>query len=143
MKRGINILHGVNGYRDQLRRADRFLQKMLTSPEGWEDFDDLEYQDKVWAFFQNCWHIKDWLRNDKDLSTAVQDSVLKAVHHSPTLQICRGLCNGTKHYLLHNEAVEFRATSTFPSRLPRSAVCSKLTASLLMMATAMSALQRN
>ena len=47
------------GYRDQLDRARRFLDRIEQLAAN-----DVEFQDMVWAFFQNGWHIKDWVRND-------------------------------------------------------------------------------
>jgi hypothetical protein len=51
----------------------------------------------VWAFFQNCWHIKDWLKHDYRVRKAVRDRVLKAAHQSRVLRVCADMANGTKH----------------------------------------------
>lgn len=54
----------------------------------------------MWAFFQNCWHLKDWVRNDPLASDAQKKSVIDQAHASVLLGICRDLCNGTKHLKL-------------------------------------------
>jgi hypothetical protein len=46
-------------YQEQLSRAKRFLDRMEKLPA-----DQTEYEDMFWAFFQNCWHVRDWIKND-------------------------------------------------------------------------------
>ena len=50
---------GHVGYRDQLDRARRFLAR-VEGPHA----SDVDFQDMMWACFQNCWHIRDWVEND-------------------------------------------------------------------------------
>jgi hypothetical protein len=83
------------GYRDQLDRVRRWLQRVLrVGPAR-----DVDYQDDVWAFFQNCWHLKHWLKNDPDPSIGdpIRAAIHSAVHASASLRICQGMANGTKH----------------------------------------------
>jgi hypothetical protein len=61
---------------------------------------EVEFQDMMWSFFQHCWHVKDWLRNDPLASAAQKQAAIKMAHRSRTLKICRDLCNGTKHLRL-------------------------------------------
>ncbi len=59
-----------------------------------------EYEDYLWAFFQNCWHMKDWLLNDPVLGRR-KDAVKKEVHcPGGPLMICRDLANRSKHLKL-------------------------------------------
>jgi hypothetical protein len=58
---------------------------------------DVEFQDMMWAFFQNCWHLKDWVKNDPLASDTQKKGVIDQAQASSTLGICRDLCNGTKH----------------------------------------------
>ena len=56
-----------------------------------------EYEDDLWAFFQNCWHMKDWLINDPVLGLDKGD-VDKEVHcPGGPLMLCRDLANRSKH----------------------------------------------
>jgi hypothetical protein len=82
------------GYRNQLDRARRFLERMKAS-----NLDAVESQDMTWTFFQNCWHVKDWLKHDLLVTKQQKDAAIKMAEQSPVLRICRGLCNGTKHFL--------------------------------------------
>ena len=54
------------------------------------------YEDNLWSFFMNCWHVKDWVKNEERLQ-AVRDDVVRAAHASPTLKVCQALANGIKH----------------------------------------------
>jgi hypothetical protein len=60
-------------------------------------FDDL--QDHVQIFFQQCFHLKDWIKNDATASGAVGD-VEAFVASTPVLECARAICNGSKHLAL-------------------------------------------
>jgi hypothetical protein len=82
---------GNFGYRHQLDRARRFLTRME------EARSEIEAHDMAWAFFQNCWHVNDWLSNDPFVSAAAKEIALKLAHASTALATCHALCDGTKH----------------------------------------------
>jgi hypothetical protein len=94
----VQSVTGNTGYRDQLDRARRFLDRILASPQDNGDSpSEVEFQDNVWAFFQNCWHVKDWVESDPLASPAQKNAVLAEAHRSSLLKICKQMCNGTKH----------------------------------------------
>jgi hypothetical protein len=93
--RKIETVAGNIGYRHQLDRVRRFLDR-VEGPHA----SDVEFQDMMWAFFQNCWHLKDWVRNDPLASEAQKKSIIDQAHASALLGISRDLCNGTKHLKL-------------------------------------------
>lgn len=99
----------------------------LRSAQGWESqYDRLlrwrerirkinasephnEHIDLVLAFFQNCYHLRDWLEN----SGVVTSSDLQALFDSDTsLYLCRSICNGSKHFRIDNRPV-FTGTFAF------------------------------
>ena len=89
----------------QVGRACRFLERYriasmsgpgISTPCSYEDIEDL-----LWAFFQNCWHVKDWLRNDPTVDEAIRLSVKAAAESDPVLQVVRALANGTKHLVAY------------------------------------------
>jgi hypothetical protein len=83
-------------YQDQLARAKRFLHRIEQRRN-----DQVEYEDMLWAFFQNCWHVKDWIKNDNSAPQALRDAIW---NHEPEnigdLQLCAELANGSKHLKL-------------------------------------------
>jgi hypothetical protein len=90
--RKIETVAGNIGYRHQLDRVRRFLDR-VEGPHA----NDVDFQDMMWAFFQNCWHLKDWVDHDPLASDVQKSSVIREAHDSDVLKICRDLCNGTKH----------------------------------------------
>ncbi len=90
---------GHIGYRDQLDRTRRFLDRIEQPAYGLDGrrMTDVDFQDMVWAFFQNCWHVKDWVRHDPLVDQATKDAVWARVDQSVVLGICKQMCNGTKH----------------------------------------------
>jgi hypothetical protein len=98
----------ANRYRDQLDRARRYLARV----EAVGSRRDVDFQDDVWGFFQNCWHLKDWLLNDLLISDATKQKIEKAVHAAECMKICHDLTNGTKHYVLTDPIVGARHSHT-------------------------------
>jgi hypothetical protein len=82
-------------YQEQLGRVERFLQRISvpnTNREVYEDF--------LWAFFQNCWHLRDWIENDTSIRKSKRGAILLAVDQSKVLAICQCIANRSKHYRL-------------------------------------------
>jgi hypothetical protein len=88
----IRMDHGST-YCHQLARVRRF----LTRVEAKENRDGDAYQDDVWAFFQNCWHLKDWVKHDTELSRAARKRDVRRAEKSVKLGVCHDIANGTKH----------------------------------------------
>ena len=57
------------------------------------------YVDDVLSFFMDCWHLKDWLRNDP-ASGLTKDELDEMTLGSNNLRLCADLANGTKHLKL-------------------------------------------
>jgi hypothetical protein len=54
------------------------------------------YEDDVLAFFQNCWHLRDWLWNDH-ASGVKKPEVNAYIAQSRYLTLCGDLAIGSKH----------------------------------------------
>jgi hypothetical protein len=100
-------------YREQLERVRRFLIRVQN-----EDRDSIVYDDDLWAFFQNAWHLKDWIKHDSSISTKSRERIRKAAEASDELQVCADLANRSKHFKLTNKRrdadVTSRNTTVFP-----------------------------
>lgn len=83
------------GYMDQLNRVRRMLERINR-----QDRSPIEYEDDVWSFFQNCWHLKDWVKNDPSVPARVRNSIEKLVAAPRPLMMCADLANATKHLKL-------------------------------------------
>ena len=91
---------GYTGYRDQLDRARRLLDRVdaWASDMDWgTEFNEHDFQDDMWSYFQACWHVKDWVRHDPLVPPAVKAAIKAQAESNPLLLMCHDICNGTKH----------------------------------------------
>ena len=87
-------------YQDQLTRVRRFLARIEQHNRPHD-----EYDDDMWSFFQNCWHVKDWIKYDPGVPSSVRTSIEATVMGSPHLMICADLANARKHLVLMNPRI--------------------------------------
>ena len=90
--RQIQTISGNAGYRSQLDRVRRFLDR-VEGPYA----NDVEFQDMMWAFFQNCWHLKDWVAADPLVPREIKKAIIARAEESVLLRVCKEMCDGTKH----------------------------------------------
>jgi hypothetical protein len=83
-------------YQMQWRRAQRWLSRIADSPPA----DHMDYEDFMWAFFQNCWHLKDWIKHDKNLPNELCQALDAEIRNLEPLQTCADIANGGKHFAL-------------------------------------------
>lgn len=93
-------------YLEQFERVKRFLQRVRDHSR-----DSVEYDDDLWSFFQNAWHLKDWIKYDPSIGSDMKKRMLAAAESEPNLQICSDLANRSKHYDLRNERRGAKVTS--------------------------------
>ena len=89
----------------QWQRVERWLARFekcqngkLTSMPG--SFSIADSEDYAHAFFQNCYHLKDWLKNDHQFTAKSNDEIEQYITDTPSLAICADICNGSKHLML-------------------------------------------
>ena len=70
----------------------------------------VEYDDDLQHYFQDCWHLKDWIKNDPSagLGTLIEGEV--QAHKA--LRIVADLANGSKHLSRHTDREGAYVTST-------------------------------
>jgi hypothetical protein len=51
-------------------------------------------EDYIYAFFQNCFHLRDWLLKSRVIHKSQLDQLFES---NVELRLCRDICNGTKH----------------------------------------------
>ncbi len=74
----------------QFERVTRIYQKVLNN----QGRDPVEYEDDVWSFFQHCWHLKDWIKNDiEGVAKATRLKIDVEVNSHPTLMMVGDLAN--------------------------------------------------
>lgn len=83
-------------YVNQFERVKRYLVRFKQINDGKaHDHTSPHYEDDVYAFFQNCYHLKDWIKADPTCSN--WGCVENLINTSPDLAICADLANALKH----------------------------------------------
>jgi hypothetical protein len=93
----------VSSWREQYDRTVRWLDRFTELSVGRRHVTASDnYIDDVYAFFQNCYHLKDWIKNDPALPQDIRDEVERYINQTRELSICADLCNALKHLSLSN-----------------------------------------
>jgi hypothetical protein len=88
-------------YREQYDRMKRWYDRFVTLDQGRpHDVPSDNYLDEIYAFFMNCYHLKDWIKNDGTVATTVQQAVEAHINSSRPLKLCADICNSLKHLRL-------------------------------------------
>ena len=69
------------------------------------------FDDDLHHFFQDCWHLKEWIKNDRSLHLPA--NIEDAVASHKALRIVADLANGSKHFVrtTHREGAYVTSTS--------------------------------
>jgi hypothetical protein len=95
---------GLPRYKEQLERVERWYERFERIDTGTAHEKSAEYyHDEVYAFFLNCYHLKDWIKNDTGIAENARNSVESFVAKSANLSICRDICNSLKHLELREK----------------------------------------
>lgn len=97
-------IHRDGGWIGQFDRMTRWYSRFKET-QPW-DFDapDIEFQhDILFTCFQNIFHLKDWLINDTNIDSKV---IYEFINNNIELQICRDICNGTKHFNISQASID-------------------------------------
>jgi len=86
-------------YQEQWDRVKRYYKLFEKIDQGrLHDCPSDYYQDEVYAFFLNCYHLKDWIKNDKSVGVAdIESKVEKFINNNKELRLCADICNSIKH----------------------------------------------
>jgi len=84
----------VTQAKKQFDRVQRLFLRVLDN----QDRKLAEYEDDVWNFFQNCWHLKDWIENDrKGVAKATRTKFNGEVKAHPALVVIGELASKSPH----------------------------------------------
>jgi len=101
LTRTINEESSEYTYLEQYRRMMRSYEKFAIIDRGRVyDPSPENYVDDVFAFFLNCYHLKDWIKNDRGAGLTAQTDVERFINSSYPLKLCADICNSHKHLRL-------------------------------------------
>ena len=60
-----------------------------------------DYEDDIQHYFQDSWHLKDWIKNDTNVNSISRANVEAEVEGHKSLRIVADLANGGKHLNRH------------------------------------------
>jgi hypothetical protein len=108
----MNISSSWREQHDRMRRSHTALMERAT---GQVSVGSDEARDALYHFFQDAYHLKDWLKND---STRPVNGVQleNDITSTPELALCADLCNGTKHFGLNRSARTGDSSTGFDSQ---------------------------
>ena len=88
-------------YREQYDRIRRWYDRFVALDQGRpHDVASDNYLDEIYAFFMNCYHLKDWIKHDSTVAASVQQSVEAHINSNRALRLCADICNSLKHFRL-------------------------------------------
>jgi hypothetical protein len=91
-------------WNDQYERMVRAYARLSEPYES-----SIMYDDDLIHYFQDCWHLKDWIKNDPALSIA--NAIELEVNAHQALRIVADLANGSKHYVRNSHREGANVTS--------------------------------
>lgn len=96
----------VHVYQEQYQRVQRWYWRFEALDQGRvHDADSENYVDEILAFFQNCYHLKDWIKHDSTLPPA-RSRVETLINTNRWLALCADICNASKHLKLTSSRSE-------------------------------------
>lgn len=86
-------------YQEQWERTKRWFNLFKEINDGKPHTKPSDYNDDVvYAFFMNCFHLKDWIKHDHMISP--KQKVEDFIRNNDSMQKCGDITNGIKHLTL-------------------------------------------
>jgi hypothetical protein len=86
-------------YLEQWERVKRWYKKIKDIEEGTVEESDDELRDQVYAFFINCYHLKDWVKNTTNRNP---EKLFDKNNGLECFKVCADFVNYSKHLTLVN-----------------------------------------
>ena len=87
----------------QFERVGRHFQGVLNN----RNRNLVDYEDDIWGFILNCWHFKDWIKNDVEgIAKATRGKIEIEVNSYPTLMMVGELANRSNHLQLKSSVAD-------------------------------------
>jgi hypothetical protein len=88
------------GFREQYDRMMRWFERFKRVNDGQQQTDDIEYhEDTMRAFFENCFHLRDWIKNDSKSGIPTKD-VEDFITKTRYMKLCADVAISYKHMIV-------------------------------------------
>lgn len=88
----------LHKYQEQFERMKRWYERIGKIDQGiLHNLPSDYYHDVIYAFFLNCYHLKDWIKNDNDVEQSKKEKVEPFISQNECMSVCADICNGIKH----------------------------------------------
>ena len=90
-------------HQEQFERMKRWYERIKKIDQGMPhnlSFINLPpdyFYDEVYAFFVNCYHLKDWINYDDTVEPLTKEKVKPFIKKEECMSVCRDICIGIKH----------------------------------------------
>jgi len=85
-------------HQEQFERMKRWYERIKEIDEGrLHNISSDHYHDEVYAFFINCYHLKDWILHDGTVKPPDKGKVENFINGNKCMCVCADICNGVKH----------------------------------------------
>jgi hypothetical protein len=96
-------------FEEQFERVKRWYERFEKIDQGkLHDANSDVYQDEVYAFFLNCYHLKDWIKHDDTIPAHARRKVEVFTKSRNCLRICRDICIAVKHLDMRSKPLSGR-----------------------------------
>jgi len=96
-------------WKEQFERVKRSLNRIENRNEDLTPY----HEDDFWHFFQDCYHLKDWIKNDSSIPKNIKGEYIdknhkeghkveECINANTNLSMCADLANKSKHLKLKN-----------------------------------------
>jgi hypothetical protein len=89
-----------SGWREQYARMRRSRDHLAAAATGQLAADSDQARDLLVHFYQDAYHLKDWLKNDPTVPASAVGAIEADVKIDPFLALCADVANGSKHFKL-------------------------------------------
>ena len=92
-------------YIEQFLRVERWFSRLLDdalSRPKTQQITEEYFQDDLYSFFINCYHLKDWIEKDNSIACTKSDTE-SFLAKNEYLKLCADLCNSSKHLVLNTK----------------------------------------
>ncbi|WP_432246222.1 hypothetical protein ACRB8A_20120 (plasmid) [Arthrobacter sp. G.S.26] len=79
---------------DDVTRDYEAAEETLTT----EGTDNRVIRHRLLRFFEDCWHLAEWIKNDTEVPAAVAQKVVKEAWAAEPMKLCEAVANTSKHH---------------------------------------------